>query len=283
MNLSFNEISFQPEVDNEQSLKEKFMLAANILKIAKEKYGFSHLVFTSDLSKTKVINSQTFYEWVYSIPHQGDKNKILGLIKRPYINDVLQDQVGDLDAFYFENLDLHIEPTYCHGLATAYITETASLSLHTHSFWEQKKLVFFKENLETKVPDSVYAHNLCLENCFDDNVLKTYFESIAKVDLAESPLNPNEKTHHFRDDHGTDILTAFSKRIKNSKYVNTIINSLPFNSHTSQFIRRIYQDGKIEIVLHWEDKGYGMVIQSTGRNFRETKAIAQILKDEYDK
>jgi hypothetical protein len=46
---------------------------------------------------------------------------------------------------------------------------------------------------------------------------------------------------------------------------------------------KISSDGKIDLVLYWEDAGYGMVIQTTGKNFRETKAIAEIIKNNFDR
>ena len=58
---------------------------------------------------------------------------------------------------------------------------------------------------------------------------------------------------------------------------------MPFNSHTSRFIRIVYKIGLVELVLHLEDKGLGMVIKTTGRNYRETEEIAKILKKEFDK
>jgi hypothetical protein len=283
MHLTFNDLSFQPMVDSEYLLKDKFIKAANVLKLAYQKYGISHIVFPVDLGKIKVFEHKTFYEWVYNIPHQGDKNKILALIKKPFTDDVLQDQVGDLDAFYFENAEIGIDQTYCHGLATAHITETATLSLHTNAFWEQNIIGFFKENIEIGSAEPVKVFNICGESSFEEDTITAYFESGAEVELIETTIKPNDKTHSFRDDHGIDILTAFAKRLKASNYVISIINSLPFNSQTTRFIRRIYTNGMIEIVLHWEDKGYGMVIQTTGRNFRETKTIAQMLKNDFDR
>ncbi|MFV0501437.1 MAG: hypothetical protein ACK5MH_07620 [Bacteroidales bacterium] len=60
-----------------------------------------------------------------------------------------------------------------------------------------------------------------------------------------------------------------------------MINSLPFNSACKNFIRKTYPDGKIEIVLTKTDKGLGIIIQTTGRNIRETNRIAEILEEEY--
>lgn len=73
----------------------------------------------------------------------------------------------------------------------------------------------------------------------------------------------------------------FSRRLVQSPYVVAVVNSLPYNPAAGNFIRRVHPDGKIELVLVWTDAGLGLVVQSTGRNLRETQAIAEILKDQF--
>ncbi len=290
MNLAFNEISFLPLTDNEHTVKERFLGMVNTFKVAKEKYGFSHIIFSLDLAETKVTVDKTFYQWAHSIDHQGEKNKILSLIKQPFINDILKGQIGYLDHYYFENSDLGIEQTYCIGLSTAHIIETAAISLAQVPFWEQIQINFYKERLQNQdeadtinEPEAVSVYNISTENSINHPLFATFAETIARVELIETSLLPINKPIHFRDDHGTNILMAFAKRLINSPYVTEVINSIAFNSQTVRFIRSVFPDGKIEIVLHWEDKGYGMVIQTTGRNLRETKAISKILQSKYDK
>lgn len=83
------------------------------------------------------------------------------------------------------------------------------------------------------------------------------------------------------DHHGNDVLEKFAKRVCGSPYVSKIINSLPFNPRRTDPIRRIFDNGQIEFVLTWTDEGFGLCIQSTGRNKAETTAIALHLKHEY--
>ena len=75
----------------------------------------------------------------------------------------------------------------------------------------------------------------------------------------------------------------FSKRLIRCPYVVGIINSLPYNSHERKFIKRIRSDsvGLIEIVLPWTDKGYGVIVKTTGRTIAETEAIGKIIEERY--
>lgn len=101
------------------------------------------------------------------------------------------------------------------------------------------------------------------------------------IHLFETTLKPEQKKISIRDDHGKDKLTEFAKKLVNSVYVIEVINSLPFNSKDTSFIKNISYDGKIELVLHKTDKGLGLVVQTTGRTKRETDKIAKILEKEY--
>ena len=111
--------------------------------------------------------------------------------------------------------------------------------------------------------------------------LQAWIDSLKEIVLIETDTLPSQKKVNLRDDHGKDALTAFAQKLLQSPYVKGVINSLPFNPKEGNFIRSAYSDGRIELVLIWTDEGFGMVVQSTGRNLRETEAMAQILKDQY--
>ena len=105
-----------------------------------------------------------------------------------------------------------------------------------------------------------------------------------KLELSKSPLKPAEKKLTLSGDHhGNDKLEAFGKRLFKNDYVVCVINNIDFSPKAINFIKNIYPDGKIELVLHWESAGYGMAIQTTGKNYRETEEIARILQKEFDR
>lgn len=110
------------------------------------------------------------------------------------------------------------------------------------------------------------------------------FSRQAKQTLSQIPKDetpPELKAIHLRDDHGKDILTEFSKKIRRSPYVKKIVNSLQFNPRRVDPIRRTTADGLVEFVLTWTDAGYGICIQTTGSNLLETNVIALHLKSEF--
>lgn len=280
MNVVFNEISLRPYADSSHELKDYFLNLVKTFKRLKNVYNVDHIIFPINIAEIKVLPDLTISEWFNELGGL-QKSQILSIIRKPYSNDVLEDNDEEIDTYIFSNSDLRIVEENCIGLGVADICETASVSLNTDEFWKRNRIPFhiLDYDSEKKTPKSV--PNCCLQDLTDEFV--NWVEGNIEIELVPTDLKPEQKSISLRDDHGKNILQAFAKRIRISEYVISIVNSLPFNSNTSRFIRECYSDGRVEIVLHWEDKGFGMVIQTTGRTKKETDAIAEILKDKYDR
>ena len=110
---------------------------------------------------------------------------------------------------------------------------------------------------------------------------KIFFDEVKEIHLLRCFLDPKDKPIHLRDDHGKDKLLEFSKRLLKSDYICEIVNSLPYNPRERKFIRKVSENGLIEIVLPWTDLGLGIVVKTTGRNLRETQQIANIIQEQY--
>lgn len=281
MNVAFNEISISPLANSSHELKRHFLGLAKTVKKLKDNYGISHIVFPSNLAEIEVLPNKMIHEWLSEL-HGLEKQQIVSLISRkPFSNEVIEEHEEEIDSYVVSNEELQIEETICIGLGITDICQTASASLNTHDFWKSEEIPFSKLDYATEERSPLIAPNCCQDELSE--TLIAWFEKNTEVELDTTDENPATKHIHFRDDHGTDVLMAFAKRIVNSEYVVSVINSIKFNPKTSRFIRKYDSDGKIEIILHWEDAGYGMVVQSTGRNYRETESIAQILKEKYDR
>lgn len=159
----------------------------------------------------------------------------------------------------------------CFGLAMAYLTDAISLSIDP-SQWKETVDIFRDGDL------------ICVKNISNTSHIDYYrewFEDLRPIELISTSKSPFEKKLKLRDDHGKDVLTAFANKLFRNIYVEEVVNSLRFNSFDRKFIRKIKEDGIIECVLYWYDEGYGLAVKTTGRNKRETQAIAEILDKEY--
>jgi hypothetical protein len=282
MELVFNELSFL-ECDNEHVLTNKFIQLAELFEKAQKIHGYTHFLFPSNLSLLAACSNMTFGVWLNSIPTKS-KNKILPIIfKRPFTEEYLGDKLERLSSYFFVSKDLALEQEYCDGLATADIMEIPAMSLSNHTIWLEDEITIYKET--QTVPETLTIKNLATEEVLNSESFNAFSEKISSVHLKESNLTIEEKLRNIslRDDHGKDKLQKLAEKIVHNKYVDGVVNSIPFNPRTSRFIKSVYKRGLIEIVMHWEDAGYGMIIQTTGKNFKETDVIAKILRDEFDR
>lgn len=160
----------------------------------------------------------------------------------------------------------------CIGLALASILNSASLSIYATK-WNTEFVDILKDDNINVV------RNICTERHVDIHIPQLQLDE--EPELIETDLRVEDKRISLRHDHGMDVLTEFSKRLVRCPYVVGVINSLPFNPSERKFIRKIRDDGLIEIVLPWTDQKYGVVVKTTGRNIKETKRIGEIISEEY--
>lgn len=160
----------------------------------------------------------------------------------------------------------------CIGLALASILYSVSLSIYDTKWNTEFVHIMKDDEINT-------ARNICTEGHVGIHILQ--LQSDKEPELIETDLQVEDKRISLRHDHGMDVLTEFSKRLIRCPYVVGVINSLPFNPSERKFIRKIHDNGLIEIVLPWTDQRYGVVVKTTGRNIRETERIAEIINEKY--
>jgi len=281
MDLIFNELSLYHKVDSTFKAQE---LIKNLLLTCKEanKFNFKHLRVNINFFQLQLTKDYSLNDWLNDPSVRGDyKTLLLGLKRYPFIAEGDENIENDfIENYYYLNMpevqELHMQVT--EGPAVAFLYNTLSISFKTREFWDRTQIELFeKTNKEIRVTvkhiswrDHVEYH-------------REWIESNRPVELIETDIIPEKKTVHLRDDHGKDTLKDFSNKLINSPYVVKIINSLPFNPKEKDFIKNITPCGKIEIVLTWTDAGFGLIAQTTGRNFQETKKIADILTKTYHK
>ena len=283
MEMMYNELSATPLSNNKHLANQKVAKLIDCYKAARL-HGFKKIRFPKQFQDIEIAGGYSLLHWLNETNQRNLKDLILGEKTYPFINeeDTWAEDEYLKHHFYFEDATYQIVKTECQGLSAAHIYDTLSVGFSEAPPWRKNTIFITKVNEETPAAESVGVNNVFSADCFKHQETSAFLEKISKVVLIESPLPPSKKQIRLRDDHGTDVLRAFARRIISSPHVNGIVNSLPWNNKTTNFIRRVYPNGLIEAVLHWTDKGLGMVIQTTGRNLRETEKIAGLLEKEYD-
>lgn len=182
-------------------------------------------------------------------------------------------------AFFIEKNGTRIK---CTDLGCAVIKQTITMGLCSEEFWAN-----LEHTVIEQTPDTEECHQaLCVtqEQHLSSSSVTDWLDMTFHAEPEESNLSPDEKDVRFRDDHGTDILTAFAARIVCCPYITEVINSLAWRPHQRCFIdeKQSFEKGNIELCLHWTDKGLGMVVATTAKNKFQAEKIAEYLRQDFD-
>lgn len=160
----------------------------------------------------------------------------------------------------------------CFGLAMAYILDTLAVSID-RTPWNVSKLQINKDASRVEVRNCSQAEHI--------EIHRKWLDDLTGLELITCDVLPENKPLKLRDDHGKDMLLAFARRLLRSRYVVGVINSLEFHPKSRRFVKSCTADGIVELVLNWTDAGYGLAVQTTGRNLSETEEISRRLDADF--
>ena len=278
MDLIFNELSVIPLSDNNFNANIKMKQFAKTVA-ASRKSGFRNIRSYYNVHDIHLAKDYSVFQWLNNKDvHEVERNFLYGMIIQPFINeDDVQIEEKYVNAnYHFEDLENGIEKQECVGLAAAYLYETLSISISSSNAWDKNSLAILieKENLNTV--ENVL--NISSQSSFEVKEVQEFIENSGEINLVETDTIPNNKKIHLADHHGKPDLQALCNRLKLNPFV---IEMRSTNWGGNNFIREIYSNGVIEIVLVNSQRKYALWVQTTGTNLRETKAIAEHLKERY--
>lgn len=274
----FNELSVQPLSGSKYDGVEKAKEFALTMGDARKK-GFKRI--RSHKSNSEILLSADYslqdYLFDKTLPneHRVNKEILFGTIVLPFIKE---DDEKVVDAyiqsdFHFNNNGTKQE---CLGLTAALFYETLSISLNSSNHWKNNSIPITNEAEAVTITKQV--NNVFSKDCFDVQAVSVFVENLGEVNLLKTGISPGDKKIHIAPHHGVDVQTAFCNRIKQNDFV---VEMKSTGWGGNNFIRKIYSNGVIEITLINSLKKYALWVQTTGRNYRETEAIAQNLRERY--
>lgn len=276
--LVFNELTTSPLAPDFNAAFER--VKGFIYTYKKKPAMFNRMIrldiYIGELQLTEGMSLQDFCNETPASRTLG--SLLLGLGKHPFIDEGTDQENQYLEHDYFFDRNGIRKATI--GLAAAYLRGTVCIGFASEECWENVECKLIVSEVDGSVRSTTVL-SASTPNHFSSPSMNNWVEKNETITLVEGTLDPTEKTIHLRDDHGKDILQKCSERLRRSPYVLSIVNSLPFNPKQRNFIKSVSPSGLIEIVLIDTDKGLGLVVQTTGRNLRETEEIANILSTEY--
>lgn len=276
MEACFNDISSLPiDAMNASELLGKY---ASVIKGVYTK-GYHKIRYDKELCLIYLYDEVSIRDLCKRHPHEPEFQLILSTFTRPGIDEQNEEYVNKFVNTSFE-LPTDSKGNIANSFSYAYASNTICVGFESDSAWGQ-----CMHSLKVTCDDTcIQIQWPCISNInhLSSPAFLKWFEQNTPLVLKESTINSNDKTIHITDDYGKDVLLALSSRIKNNKYVEEIY-SAPYRPHHNKFIYEITPSGIITIVLTQTPQHLSLTLKTTGRNLRETKAIADIIERQYKK
>lgn len=270
----FNELSFLDKDDNE----DPFLIFSNFAKTIKalKAKGFNGIRYEHGIASLTKENLRSIFDLRNDPKGRTLFSLILATARNPYLDSDTQAE----ERYVNEDFEVKVNDAWCvgQGFTAAYLLDTIVISLCTHPKWEESSYVI--RNIQDKRKTGQVLNVVTSESSETESI-HLFIEQRTPLNLERCNILPEKKSCKFRDDHGSDKLESLWNRLRKCDFIISAINSLEFNPNGKEFIEKCFDDGKIHIRLVGSDAGYGMVIQTTGKNKRETTAIGETIIQKY--
>lgn len=278
MELVFNEISQTPFLEDKFNANARMVQFSEAVAEARRK-GFANIRSHYSTSEIRLTNEYTFRDWMFDRNFPSVHRELFyDMFIQPFIKeDNLEIEEKYIEAnYYFEDTENIIPKQECLGLTSAYLSETLAISFQSSPAWLKNTLKIIIERENNVSEDKV--NHVYSKECFSQDSIADFVESISILNLVETKINPRDKTFHLTAHHGQQELNELWNRIKNSPFV---IEGMSIEWGGNSFYKKPQRDGKVDIVHLKSDRRYSIQIQTTGRNLRETIEIAKRLEEQY--
>lgn len=286
MELLFNELSVKPACEDKYRANERMEKFIKTVAAAR-KQGIKNIRSELPSNLITLADGYSMHDWIFNKNDVPDiyRNLLVGMIVLPFIRD---EDVEITDKyiqsnFFFEDVEGGIAKTTCAGLASAFLYETPSISLASLPIWEKTILTIIVEtnDKESIIETNVNVFNVSSGEAFEDEQVSSFIQSISELNLVETDVVPDDKKIHLADHHGKAELQDLCEKLKVNSYVLEMRSMEWCRGKCDRFVKKVHRNGVIELVLFKTDRKYGLWVQTTGRNIRETNAIADILEKTY--
>lgn len=278
MELTLNELSQTPLLEDKHLANERMVSFAKTVAEARKK-GFRNIRTHYSVSEINLTNEYSLHNWLFDNEFSFEYRSVFyDMFTQPFIKE------GDSEVeekfieanYYFEDSENKIPMQESLGLTSAYLSETLAISFQSSPAWLKNTLIINIEKNE--LLEQVTVNNVYSKDCFSEQSVNDFIESITTLTLNETVLIPNDKNFHLTSHHGKKELTELWYRIKNSPFV---IEGISIEWGGNSFYKNPNKNGKLDIVHLKSDRRYVLQIQTTGRNLREVIAIAKKLEEQY--
>lgn len=287
MEAYFNELSCYPLCESKECARERAYKFASLLSET-NKRGFN-VVRCHDRGPEQILLCYNYS--IVDFCHENIRGSkeilLLSMLHPPYFEPDSEEEKAYIENSFSVSVinDLKQEERKSvYGLSAAYLHNSIGQNLCSCDFWEQnKEYVIHSTNDAGK--EKVYkVLSFSFPEDYEISEYKQWQAKTQPCNFCDCGLNPTQKQCKLSSDHhGNNVLKKFAKEsLFILPYIESVVTSLPYTPNSKTFVKKLHYDTyRIEIVLTWTKKGYGMLIQTTARNDVELIQIGNKLEERF--
>ena len=296
--LFFNELSVQPLCTSLSEARTRLGNYADLLLNIKTSLPNIEVRYQYSLFYTEISNGSNIGSVCLTLLKEARRNNKSDDINRfqyllisqhdPYITEELDDSeqltYNSTEAFLKKGDD---ELILVEGFKAAYFCSSICVGLYSEPYWGNHIHTIVINN-----ESEIFNIDVVCISKGEHFTTPEYTEWVDKnidVQLIESTKPIKKKLGQHRNaigkHHGKELLYAHALKLIESPYVEEIITSAEYGQPSEKDYIAGFgnENGVIRIMLVWEEPKVSMLIKTTGRNIKETKAIANILRNQFAK
>lgn len=277
--LFFNDISVYPLCSTDDEVAARIGSFVEILKFC-NLLGFKEVRYETLFTKFLLKDNFTLHDYISKHNHDVSCNLILSMMHKPYIKDGSEAEEKYVNSIV--RLCKDSEKVEAEGLACAHLSKGFAVGFASDNYWKDNisfQLIVTNQTTNSSVTERVF----CISDVsqFDKQDFIDWAVVNIPIKFKKCDTAKEKKHCHLRDDHGKEKLKHFADRLLKEDYIIEVVNSLPFNSHATDMIGKITEDGYIDIIDTDTDAGYGLVIKTTADSKMLAKYMAADIKNKY--
>jgi hypothetical protein len=287
MEAYFNELSCYPLCTSKENAKERAYKFASLLAATQENgfnivrcpdKGIADILLCKDYTVADLCNENI----------RGSKEiLLLSMLRPPYFESDSEEEKAYIEGVFsiaVSNDDtIEKENKKAYGLSAACLKKSIGHNFCSCQFWEKEKEYIVIEDRENNKSTHKVLSFSVPEDFYSTNYMQWQVETQPR-NFSDCGIDPQKKSCSLSSDHhGNKELKAFAKdSLFPLPYIKEVVTSIGYTPHCKTFVKNLQvKTRRIEVVLKWTEKGFGLVVQTTAQNELELRQIADELEKRF--